>query len=238
MRICYNNPLMQIGLNAHLLSSAAGYRTAGIHGYIDGLLRHLPAAVPDDWRLTAFVGAANTVQIDGMTMRRSRLDTESPLRRILWEQAVQPFAARRSRFVSRAGVRRAADFERAVGRHDLRPELHPLPAAPARLAPPLSAPAHRADLPPRPPRDRHLAQHRARSGRRRSHLPADKIDVAPPGYDPAVFRPLPAEQIAAFRPYKQPAGTLLAVRRHARTAQESARPARSLRRAAAKAARH
>ncbi|MEP7294141.1 MAG: glycosyltransferase family 1 protein, partial [Chloroflexota bacterium] len=30
-------------------------------------------------------------------------------------------------------------------------------------------------------------------------IPADKIDVAAPGYDPALYRPLPADQIAAFR---------------------------------------
>src|SRR4051812_47612553 len=83
---------MHIGLNAHLLSSRAGYRSAGIHGYIDGLLRHLPAALPPDWQAAAYVGAANTTQIAGLTMRRSRMDTESPLRRIVWEQAVQPFA--------------------------------------------------------------------------------------------------------------------------------------------------
>ncbi len=40
---------MHIGLNAHLLSGGTGYRTAGIHGYIDGLLRHLPGAVPEDF---------------------------------------------------------------------------------------------------------------------------------------------------------------------------------------------
>src|SRR5262249_40235494 len=33
-------------------------------------------------------------------------------------------------------------------------------------------------------------------------IPADKIDVAAPGCDPAVFRLLPAEQIAAFRAKK------------------------------------
>ena len=31
------------------------------------------------------------------------------------------------------------------------------------------------------------------------HLPADKIDVAPPGCDPALFHPLPADRIAEFR---------------------------------------
>src|SRR4051794_40036417 len=83
---------MQIGLNAHLLSAQAGYRSAGIHGYIDGLLRHLPDARPPNWHLTAFVGARNTHQYAGLTMRRSNMDTQSPPRRILWEQAVQPFA--------------------------------------------------------------------------------------------------------------------------------------------------
>ncbi|MDZ4764705.1 MAG: hypothetical protein SGI73_09140 [Chloroflexota bacterium] len=42
--------MRHIALNAHLLSRTAGYRTAGIHGYIDGLLCHLPAA-PLRWGL-------------------------------------------------------------------------------------------------------------------------------------------------------------------------------------------
>src|SRR5262245_55408473 len=82
---------MHIGLNAHLLSSQVGYRSAGIHGYIHRLLKHLPKAAPDDWHFTAMVGAANNASYDRITMRRSRWDTESPNKRILWEQVAQPF---------------------------------------------------------------------------------------------------------------------------------------------------
>src|SRR5689334_9299207 len=82
--------MTHIGLNAHLLSGKAGYRSAGIHGYIYNTLAHLPAVAPKDWRFTAMVGAENSAQFDSMTMRHSLWDTESPLRRILWEQVAQP----------------------------------------------------------------------------------------------------------------------------------------------------
>src|SRR5690606_35183168 len=82
---------MHIGLNAHLLSSRAGYRAAGIHGYIYNTLAHLAAEAPVEWRFTAMVGAQIEAQFPRMTMRRSGIDTESPLRRVLWEQAVQPW---------------------------------------------------------------------------------------------------------------------------------------------------
>ena len=43
-----------VGLNAHLLSLADTYRSAGIHGYISQLLRLLPDAAPD-FRFTAYL---------------------------------------------------------------------------------------------------------------------------------------------------------------------------------------
>src|SRR5688572_12505959 len=86
-----NKSNMRIALNAHLLSSQAGYRAAGIHNFIHHLLLHLPAAAPDDWDFTALVGKANQANYSGITMRRAMLDTESPLKRIAWEQAIQPF---------------------------------------------------------------------------------------------------------------------------------------------------
>ncbi len=189
---------MHIGLNAHLLSGAAGYRSAGIHGYIDGLLRHLPACVPPDWRLTAMVGTANQTRIDGVTMRRSRLDTTSPLRRIVWEQAIQPFALR--------------DF-------DL---YHALAfVAPLPLAAPMVVTVYDLSFihyPERLPVSRRLylrlltgltcrrarrviaiSESTARAVARTLGVPADKIDVAQPGYDADRFRPLPADEIAAFK---------------------------------------
>jgi len=86
----YNAP-MHIGLNAHLLSGAPGYRSAGIHQYIDRLLGHLAAAAPE-WRFTALVGRRNRRAYSGIEMRRSVWDTEAPLRRLLWEQFAQPWA--------------------------------------------------------------------------------------------------------------------------------------------------
>ncbi len=81
---------MHIGLNAHLLTRANGYRRAGIHGYIYQLLAHLPAAAPD-WQFTVFVGAGDPPNSPQFTIKRSRWNTERPTRRISWEQLAQPF---------------------------------------------------------------------------------------------------------------------------------------------------
>lgn len=189
---------MHIGLNAHLHSGSAGYRSAGIHGYIDGLLRHLPAAAPADWQLTAFVGAGNTTTIDGITMRRSRLDTTAPPRRILWEQAIQPFALggidlyHALAFVAPL----ALTIPSVVTIYDLSFVHYPerLPATRRlylRLLTGLTcARAQRVIA---------ISRSTADDLTHTLGVPANKIDVAAPGYDPARFQPLPAEQIAAFR---------------------------------------
>ncbi|MBN1965818.1 MAG: glycosyltransferase family 4 protein [Anaerolineae bacterium] len=83
-----------VGLSAHLLSGAAGYRRAGIHGYIYHVLAHLTEADPGAspcLRYTVFVGAGTPPEDAAFTVRRSRFTTERPLRRILWEQGVQPW---------------------------------------------------------------------------------------------------------------------------------------------------
>ncbi len=86
-----------ICLNAHLLSGQAGYRSAGISGYIVNLLRALPDAAPD-FTYTVFTGAQATPPAhERLAIRRSAWDTEHPLRRILWEQLAQPFALRAAR---------------------------------------------------------------------------------------------------------------------------------------------
>ncbi|MEM9952721.1 MAG: glycosyltransferase family 1 protein [Chloroflexota bacterium] len=81
----------KLTINAHLLSSQAGYRAAGIHNVLHQTLLYLPQFLSDDWQITALVGGANQAQYDGITMQRASLDTESPAKRILWEQAIQPF---------------------------------------------------------------------------------------------------------------------------------------------------
>ncbi|MBE0688637.1 MAG: hypothetical protein IH587_00770, partial [Anaerolineae bacterium] len=66
---------MHIKLNAHLLAAQPGYRAAGIHRYIDHLLREIGAAAPEGWRFTAMVGAKNEARYPGVHMRRAILDT-------------------------------------------------------------------------------------------------------------------------------------------------------------------
>jgi glycosyltransferase involved in cell wall biosynthesis len=86
-----------IALNAQLLCGRASYRSAGIHQYIDNLLKHLPAAGPE-FRYTVFVGEGRP-QMDPhrATVRRTRLPTVRPAVRILWEQLVQPLELARAR---------------------------------------------------------------------------------------------------------------------------------------------
>src|SRR5215831_9911404 len=81
-----------IGLNAHLISAAkAGYRRAGIHRYISSLLAHLPEAHPA-YRYTALVGAGTLEDAPMLPLRRAHWRTDSPVRRIIWEQLVQPWS--------------------------------------------------------------------------------------------------------------------------------------------------
>src|SRR5687767_13487255 len=80
-----------IALNAHLLSSQASYRSAGIHGYLYHSLKHLPEADPSI-RYTVFVGAGQPPTSPVFTIRRSVLPTQNPLARIIWEQFIAPLA--------------------------------------------------------------------------------------------------------------------------------------------------
>ncbi len=192
---------MHIGLNAHLLSSRAGYRTAGIHGYIYNTLAHLAAEAPADWRFTAMVGAQIEAQFPRMTMRRSAMDTESPLRRVLWEQAIQP---------------------RQLGEYDL---YHALAfVAPLWLRVPVVVTVYDLSFIHYPQvltasrrlylrLFTRLTCQRARRVIAISHSTArdvtaslsiapDKVDVAAPGYDTQAYQPLPPEAIAAFRQRK------------------------------------
>lgn len=80
-------PDYRVGLNAHLLSLTQTYRGAGINGYIYHLLRHLPE-VGEDGSLTytAFMFEPAFIPPAGLQVQRSRWDTRSPWRRIVWEQ--------------------------------------------------------------------------------------------------------------------------------------------------------
>ena len=86
---------MHVALNAQLLAGQASYRSAGIHHYIDHLLRHLPQAGPE-LRLTIFTGAGQPA-VPGAVMRPTRLPTGRPIVRIFWEQVLQPLVLARLR---------------------------------------------------------------------------------------------------------------------------------------------
>lgn len=188
---------MHIGLNAHLLAGGASYRSAGIHGYIAQLLAHLPAAAPD-WRFTAFVGASNAMQFDGVEMHRARLNTEAPSRRILWEQLAQPPQ------LYGLDLYHALAFvaplfllaPTVVTVYDLSFIHYParLPASRRlylRLLTGLTCRRARRVLA--------ISESTARDVAETLHIPREKIDLAPPGCDAATFHPLPNSDVEAFR---------------------------------------
>lgn len=190
--------MVHIGLNAHLLSGQAGYRSAGIHGYIHNTLRHLAEVAPLDWDFTALVGAQVTTPFPGLALRRSRWNTESPYRRILWEQAVQPWQLsgfdlyHALTFVSPLLLARPS----VVTVYDLSFIHYPQMLSPARrlylrLFTGLSCRrAHRVIA---------ISQSTARDLVESLGVSPEKIDVAVPGYTAEIYRPLPAEEVAAFR---------------------------------------
>ena len=85
-----------VGLNAYLLSGTAGYRSAGIHGYIAELLQRLPSA-DAGIRYTAFAGQSASAWVSTMPVRSTRWPTEKPIPRIMWEQVFLPGACVRER---------------------------------------------------------------------------------------------------------------------------------------------
>jgi glycosyltransferase involved in cell wall biosynthesis len=89
--------VLHIGVNAHLLSLAESYRSAGISWYSQNLLHHLPQADPGI-RYTAFLGESRYPTVPGLHLQVSRLPTQHPTVRIFWEQIVQPW------LLSQAGV--------------------------------------------------------------------------------------------------------------------------------------
>lgn len=189
---------MRIGLNAHLLSGRAGYRSAGIHGYISNLLRLLPTHAPPDWQFEALLGAANSASIPGVHLRRARLDTERPWRRVFWEQALQPWQLRRYdlyhalAFV--APVVLTAPMVVTV--YDLSFLRFPARLSAVRR---LYLRAMTALTCARARRVLAISQSTANDLMAHLSVPADKIDVTPLGYDKAAFRPLLETDTAHFR---------------------------------------
>jgi len=188
---------MKIGLNAQLLSDHSDYRSAGIHSYIAHLLRHMPAQAPADWQFQAMVGASSRASFDGVAMARSRFDTSSSWRRILWEQVVQP------RHLRQFDLYHAMAFvaplylqaPTVVTVYDLSFLIFPGRLSAARrwyLRNSTAVTCRRA---------RGVvgsSRSTAEDLTRLVGVNPDNIDVAPLGYDRAVFRPLPATTIEQF----------------------------------------
>lgn len=189
---------MRVGLNAHLLSAGEGYRSAGIHGYISNLLRHLPSHAPADWRFQALVGAANSASFPGVAMARASFDTQSPLNRIIWEQVLQPTQLRRFdlyhalAFVAPLVLNTAM----VVTVYDLSflryPERLSLPRR-------LYLRSMTALTCMRARRVLAISQSTADDLTAFLGVPPGKIDVTPLGYDRALFRSLQPAATARFR---------------------------------------
>lgn len=189
---------MHIGLNAHLLTRQADFRSAGIHGYMLNTMRWLPEVAPEDWDFTALIGAACDLDLAGFDVRRSHLDTRNPLKRIAWEQAVQPFQLsdfdlyHAQAFVSPLLLSKPS----VVTVYDLSFLHYPQGLTAARrlylrLFTPISC--------QRAKRVIAISASTAKDVTTAFGIAPDKIDTALGAYDEQRFMPLPPEQIETFR---------------------------------------
>ncbi|HRE48320.1 MAG TPA: glycosyltransferase family 1 protein [Aggregatilineales bacterium] len=187
---------MHIGLNAHLLASGANYRRAGIHGYIQNLLAHLPAAAPD-LRGTVFVGAGDPPSNPAFIIRRARWVAERPLRRILWEQVIQPFQLSGCDLVHELAFVAPLVMPRpfVLTVYDLTFLRYPegLPASRRLYLRTFTRLSCR-----RARRIMAISQSTATDLRELLGVPKEKIDLAIPGVD-SRFAPLPIAEIATWR---------------------------------------
>ena len=187
-----------IGINAHLLSGEAGYRRAGIHQYVYQVLRHLPATAGR--RYTVYTRQPAAADDPPNQRRRATpLPTERRLARIVWEQAVWPYAARRDRLdllhSMAFAMPRLVPCPAVVTIYDLSFVHYPdsFPTLQRRYLERVTADSCR--------RARRLIAI-SESGRQDVHrvygVPLERIDVVVPGVAVA-YRPLPPEEVAAFR---------------------------------------
>ena len=200
-------PLWQVGINAHLLSRQAGYRSTGIHGYISNLLRHLPAAEgASDLRFTVFLGEGQLESDRSLTVMRSTWPTGRPAIRILWEQLALPILYLRGKLAgleprlhllhSMAFVTPLAfPWPTVITVYDLSfihfPATFPTgQRAYLRLFARLSCRRARRVIA--------ISESTRRDLVKQWGLSADRISVACPGVGEQ-FQPLPADKVAAFR---------------------------------------
>ncbi len=193
-----SSPLRRVAVGAQLLHGQGGYRSAGIHTYIQQTLRHLPQADPE-LDVTVFTRHAPVDWPPSIQARSTRWPTERPVFRILWEQLVLPRVARRIR----ADILHATAFVAPVLRpcptvvtiYDLSYALFPqyfrgFNQAYLRAGTRWSA-QHATRLIA-------ISDHTRRDIQRLYDVPLDRIDVAYPGVDEAL-RPIDPAALDRFR---------------------------------------
>ncbi len=92
---------MQIALDAQLVHTGGGFRSAGVSAYSLNLLRALGearVAGATRHRFTAYVNAAG-LELPGVDLVQSRLPLARPTARIVWEQTLFPLALGRAEVV-------------------------------------------------------------------------------------------------------------------------------------------
>jgi glycosyltransferase involved in cell wall biosynthesis len=186
-----------VGINAQLLSGQAGYRRAGIHHYIAQLMAHLP--VEEGRRYVIYTGP-DSGQVAGPGRRRvTRWPTGRPAVRILWEQLAWPLLAWRD------GLELLHSLAFVLPLLRLCPAIVTVYDLSFILYPERFPPAQRLYLRSQCRRSCRQAERVitiAESGRqdviRLFGVRPERIEVVSPGVD-GRFRPLPAEEVCAFR---------------------------------------
>ena len=187
-----------VAINAHLVSGQAGYRSAGVHQYTYNLLRHL-GRDDDGLRYTVLLGEGELPPGVTLPTLRSRWPTGRAAVRVAWEQLVQPWTLRRIGAdlvhgpVFIAPV--VASCPAVITIHDLSFIRFPALFRPTNrlyltLMARLSARRARRVIA--------VSAHAAAETTQLLGVPPERIDVIYHGVDP-VFRPLPDDEIAAFR---------------------------------------
>lgn len=189
---------LHVALDAHLLSLAASYRSAGISWYAQNLLRELPAVDPGI-RYTVFLSERRYQGAPGLHLRLSHLPAQQPAMRVFWEQCIQPWALIRERvdllhglalvgplLATRPIVLTIHDLSFLHFPHNFRAGRRLY----LRLFTKWSVRRARRVIAPSESTRRDILD--------RYGVPADRVDRIYYGLDP-IFRPLPLDQVAEFR---------------------------------------
>ncbi len=189
---------LHVGVNAHLLSLAENYRSAGISWYIQNLLNHLPEA-DADVAYTVFLGEPRYGGVPGLRLRVSDLPTHQPLVRILWEQLFLPGLVRRAAVDLVHGLHlvgpMASTCPFVVTVHDLSFLFFPqnFPSLKRLYLRTLTRWSVR-----RARRIIAISENTKRDVVQQYGLSPEKVDLVYYGLDP-IFQPLPKEALAGFR---------------------------------------